>query len=219
MRGLIYETNDQTTLLAFLNAGACGSYGTVVEPCNCLQKFPSPQDYFYQSRGFSLAECYYKSLANPYQGLIVGEPLAAPFARPPGGAWVNLPANSVLSGVTNLTLQCAAGAPNRPIQQVDLFLDGTWLQTLTNIPPAAGNLLYVTINGCATNYTVPTNATIKSVASGLADILNQPAYAVQSKVQAVAYGDRIELQFTDINTPGAPNSRECQQLPSGRPPG
>ena len=140
-------------MLAFLNAGASGSYGTVIEPCAYPQKFPLPQDYFYQARGFSLAECYYMSLANPYQGLIVGEPLAAPFARPPVGAWINLPANSVLSGITNLTLQCTASTSNRPIQQVDLFLDGTWLQTLTNIPPAAGNQLYVTINGYPTNYT------------------------------------------------------------------
>jgi uncharacterized protein (TIGR03790 family) len=201
--GLIYQPNDHTTLLVFLNAGACGSYGTVTEPCNYLQKFPSPQDYFYQARGFSLAECYYMSLANPYQGLIVGEPLAAPFALPPSGAWVNLSTNSVLSGITNLTFQCTASASNRPIQQVDLFLDGTWLQTLTNIPPAAGNQLYVTINGCTTNYTVPTNATIKSVASGLTDVLNQPAYAQQSKVQAPAGGDRIILQSTNLNSPGA----------------
>ena len=202
--GLLYEpSGGQTILLVFLNAGASDSYGTVVEPCNYLQKFPLPQDYFYQFRGFSLAECYYMSLANPYQGLIVGEPLAAPFARPPGIAWVNLPANSVLSGITNLLLQCAASVSNRPVQQVDLFLDGTWLQTLTNIPPAAGNQLCVAINGCVTNYTVPTNATIKSVASGLADLLNQPAYAGQSEAQATACGDRIELQFTDTNTPGA----------------
>jgi uncharacterized protein (TIGR03790 family) len=201
--GMLYENTGQTTLLAFLNAGACSSYGTVTEPCNYLQKFPSPQDYFYQARGFSLAECYYMSLVNPYQGLIVGEPLAAPFARPPVGAWVNLPVNSVLSGITNLTFQCAAGATGRPVQQVDLFLDGTWLQTLTNIPAAAGNQLYVTINGCTTNYLVPSNATIASVASGLADVLNQPAYVLQSKAQAVACGDRIGLQFTDLNPPGA----------------
>jgi uncharacterized protein (TIGR03790 family) len=201
--GLLYENSyGQTTLLAFMNAGASGSYGTVVEPCAYPQKFPSPQDYFYQARGFSLAECYYMSLANPYQGLIVGEPLAAPFARPPVGAWVNLPANSVLSGITNLTLQCAASASDRPVQQVDLFVDGTWLQTLTNIPPSAGNQLYVTINGGTTNYTVPTNATIKSVASDLANVLNQPAYVLQSKAQAVGYGDRIGLQSTDTNTPG-----------------
>jgi hypothetical protein len=136
----------------------------------------------------------------------VGEPLAAPFARPPVGAWVNLPANSVLSGITNLMLQCNASASNHPIQQVDLFLDGTWLQTLTNIPPVAGNQLYVTINGCTTNYLVPSNATIASVASGLADVLNQSAYAGQAKAQATAYGDRIVLQSTDINTPGAQNS-------------
>ena len=201
--GIIYGNNDQTTVLVFLNAGASGSYGTVVEPCAYLQKFPSPQDYFYQARGFSLAECYYQSVANPYQGLMVAEPLAAPFARPPSGAWVNLPANSMLSGITNLTLHFSAVASNRPVQQVDLFLDGTWLQTLTNIPPAAGNKLYVTINGSVTNYTVPTNATIKSVASGLAGVLNQPAYAGRSKAQATAYGDRIELQLTDINALGA----------------
>jgi len=200
--GLIYQPNDHTTLLAFLDAGASGSYGTVDEPCAWLQKFPSPQDYFYQARGFSLAECYYQSLANPYQGLMVGEPLAAPFARPPVGLWTNLPANSVLSGITNLAFQCAASAPNRPVQQVDLFVDGLWLQTLTNLPPAAGNLLYVTINGCTTNYLVPTNATIKSVAAGLANVLNQPAYAAQSKAQAVAYGDRVVLQGTDLNTRG-----------------
>ena len=200
---MILNTPARPRLLAFLNAGACGSYGTVTEPCNYLQKFPSPQDYFYQARGFSLAECYYMSLANPYQGLIVGEPLAAPFARPPVGAWVNLPANSVLSGITNLTLQCTASTSNRPIQQVDLFLDGTWLQTLTNIPPAAGNQLYVTINGYTTNYTVPTNATIGSVAAGLADVLNQPAYTNLSEAQATVFGDRIMLQSTDTNTPGA----------------
>ncbi len=202
--GLLYEeSGGQTTLLAFMNAGACGSYGTVTEPCNWPQKFPSPQDYFYQYRGFSLAECYYMSLANPYQGLIVGEPLAAPFVRPPVGAWLNLPANSVLSGITNLTLQFIASASNHPVQEVDLFLDGTWLQTLTNIPPAAGNQLCVTINGYTTNYTVPTNATIGSVAAGLADVLNQPAYTNLSEAQATVFGDRIMLQSTDTNTPGA----------------
>ena len=107
----------------------------------------------------------------------------------------------MLSGITNLTLQCAASAPNRPIQQVDLFLDGTWLQTLTNIPPAAGNQLYVTINGCTTNYMVPSNATITSVASGLADILNQPAYARPSKAQATAYGDRISCNSPTLTRP------------------
>ena len=78
--GVIFGPNDQTSLLAFIHGGAAGSYGTVTEPTANAAKFPSPQNYFFQSRGFSLAECYYQSLDIPYQGLIVGEPLAAPFA-------------------------------------------------------------------------------------------------------------------------------------------
>src|SRR6185295_12397327 len=115
--GVIFEpdVHDHTTLLKFLYAGAAGSYGTVVEPCNYLEKFPSPQNYFYQARGFSLAECYYQSLTNPYQGLIVGEPLAAPFAQPPTGTWLGLPNNAVLAGTTNLSVQFTASAANRSV--------------------------------------------------------------------------------------------------------
>ena len=50
--GMIFENTDQTPLLAFLEAGASGSYGTVVEPCNYTAKFPDPMVYFYQNRGF-----------------------------------------------------------------------------------------------------------------------------------------------------------------------
>ena len=49
---------------------------------------------------------------------------------------------------------------------------------------------------------MPTNATIKLVASGLANVLDQTTYILQSKAQAIDYGDRIGLQFTDVNTPG-----------------
>src|SRR5262249_26499924 len=73
--GGLFENQGQTTLFEFLRAGATASYGTVVEPCNYLEKFPDPLVYFYQHRGFSVAEAYYQSVRNPYQGLFVGEPL------------------------------------------------------------------------------------------------------------------------------------------------
>ena len=100
--GDILENSGQTPLLAFLEAGACGSYGTVVEPCNYTYKFPDPMVYFYQNRGFCLAEAYYQSLANPYQGLMAGEPLSAPFARPGSAVWYSPAAGSVLSGPASL---------------------------------------------------------------------------------------------------------------------
>src|SRR5204863_9176811 len=116
--GGLISGSDHLNILALVNVGAAGAYGTVVEPCNYLEKFPSPQNYFYQARGFSLAECYYQSVTNPYQGLLVGEPLAAPFAQPPNGAWPGLPDNALLHGTTNLTLQLNSSTADRPVQQV-----------------------------------------------------------------------------------------------------
>jgi uncharacterized protein (TIGR03790 family) len=201
--GYIFELTDQTSLLAFLDAGAMASYGTVVEPCARVQKFPSPHNYFYQARGFSAAECYYLSVTNPYQGLLVGEPLAAPFAQPPGGTWSNLPANSVLSGTTNLALQFTASDLRHPVQQADLFIDGTFVQTLTNIAPRLNNVLNVTINGRSMNYTVLAGESIKSVTTGLTLVLNQTANTNATKVRAFAHGDRIELQSFDLTKAGS----------------
>ena len=190
--GVLFTWTGQTSLLAFLDAGAAGSYGTVVEPYPELEKFPSPRDYFYQARGFSLAECYYQSLQSPRQGLLVGEPLSAPFALRASGSWQNLPSGSLLSGTTNLELQLTAGDARHPIQQVDLFLDGAFLQTITNISPTPGNLLTVTLSGRGTNYVVPPNATLQSLAAGLAEAVH--SISGVSEVMASATGDRITLR-------------------------
>lgn len=200
--GDLFEQSGHTTALDYLIGGATASYGTVVEPCAYLAKFASPRNYFYQARGFTAAECYYQSLTNPYQGILVGEPLAAPFAAPATGAWQNLPTGAVLSGATNLTIQFTAPDAGRPIQQVDLFVDGLFARTLTNLPPRVNNLLYVTLNGLRTNYAVPANASLASVASNLALRLNQPAYSNLTKVEASRHGDRIELHGLDAAVRG-----------------
>ncbi len=199
--GAILENSGQTPLLAFLEAGASGSYGTVVEPCNYPQKFPDPVDYFYQMRGFSVAEAYYQSVLNPFEGLLVGEPLAAPFARPGSADWSSLTNGAVLSGQTTLSLTFTAAATNLPLARADLFVDGTFFQTMTNLPPAAGNVLSVTLNGFIINYIVPTNATLATAAAGLADALNQQSNLTQ--VLAFPAGDRIELQSLALSVPGS----------------
>jgi uncharacterized protein (TIGR03790 family) len=197
---ILSDNAGMLSILSFLAAGASGTYGTVSEPCNYLGKFPSPQNYFYQARGFSLAECYYQSVTNPYQGLLLGEPLAAPFAQSASGSWLNLPANALLTGTTNLSFQFTASDTNHPVQQVDLFLDGVWLQTLTNIAPTPNNALYVKLNGYTTNYTVLAGANLLSIASNLTARLN--AETSLTKVAASAHGDRIELQSTDSSKAG-----------------
>ncbi|MGE0383496.1 MAG: TIGR03790 family protein [Gammaproteobacteria bacterium] len=76
----------QMSALRWIDAGATGTYGTVVEPCNLLEKFPHPGVVIgrYLS-GDTLVEAYWKSVAMPGQGVFVGEPLAAPY-RPRGGS-------------------------------------------------------------------------------------------------------------------------------------
>jgi len=228
--GILFGGNDQTNLLAFINGGATGSYGTVAEPDNDTQKFPNPQVYFYQARSFSLAESYYQSLNVPYLGLMVAEPLAAPFAHPGNGKWstTNI-ANAVLNGTTNLSVKFGAADVNHPLQQVDLFVDGLYFSTLTNLAPGPGNLLTVTLNGYPITYTVPANSTLSTAAAGLAALINAATNA--TRVKALLHGDRIELQCiannpmtvpfyvangASANTPGL--SYSVSYLPASFPP-
>ncbi len=72
--------SGQMSALRWLESGATGSYGTVVEPCNFPQKFPHPALVIGRYiRGESLIEAYWKSVAWPGQGVFIGEPLAAPY--------------------------------------------------------------------------------------------------------------------------------------------
>ena len=73
---------NQMSALRWLEAGATGSYGTVVEPCNFPTKFPNPLLVLtYYRRGDSLVEAYWRSVAMPGQGVFIGEPLARPWGR------------------------------------------------------------------------------------------------------------------------------------------
>jgi uncharacterized protein (TIGR03790 family) len=200
--GVIFGSNGQTNLLTFINNGAAGSYGTVAEPQNDTQKFPNPQVYLYQARGFNAAESYYQSLNTPYLGLTVAEPLAAPFARTGSGQWGTNAASTVLSGTTNLSVQFSAHDSGHPLQQIDLFVDGVYFNTLTNLAPCPGNVLTASLNGYPVTYTVPTNSNLSTIAAGLATQINAATNATQ--IKATAYGDRIQLQSIATNPAAAP---------------
>ena len=78
--GGVLTGSGQMSALRWLEAGATGSYGTVVEPCNFPTKFPVPGIVIGRYlRGESLIESYWKSVAMPGQGIFIGEPLAKPF--------------------------------------------------------------------------------------------------------------------------------------------
>ena len=80
--GGMLTDSTQMSSLRWLEAGATGSYGTVVEPCNLTAKFPNPALLLnHYLAGETLIEAYWKSVAMPGQGIFIGEPLAAPYRR------------------------------------------------------------------------------------------------------------------------------------------
>ncbi|NYE62144.1 uncharacterized protein (TIGR03790 family) [Duganella sp. 1224] len=75
-------SDAQMSSLRWLEAGATASYGTVSEPCNYWEKFPNSLVLLrHYLNGDSAIEAYWKSVAWPAQGLFIGDPLAAPYAR------------------------------------------------------------------------------------------------------------------------------------------
>lgn len=75
-------SNVQMSSMRWLDAGATASYGSVSEPCNYWQKFPNPTVMMkHYLAGETVIEAYWKSVAWPAQGLLIGEPLAAPYCQ------------------------------------------------------------------------------------------------------------------------------------------
>ncbi len=119
-------TSSQMSCVAWLEAGATGSFGTVVEPCNFTAKFPNPAitlpHYF---RGQTLIEAYWKSVAMPGEGLFVGEPLARPWRD----ATIAFEA-----GVLTITTTLLAPGVDYDVQAGDTA-DGPWETVFTGSVP------------------------------------------------------------------------------------
>lgn len=79
--GADFSHGGQTKLTEAIRGGAAGSCGTVAEPLNYWMKFPVPAMHVHYAAGCSLAEAFFRSLAGPWQTLVVGDPLARPYAR------------------------------------------------------------------------------------------------------------------------------------------
>ncbi len=81
---------DQSKLSVWLRAGAAAAAGTVTEPKAIWTKFPHARLFAHYAAGCSVLEAYYQATASPFQLLIVGDPLLAPWSTPPGLALVRV---------------------------------------------------------------------------------------------------------------------------------
>jgi len=78
--GAAFDYQGQTKITAWIRAGATASSGTVVEPMSVWSKFPHARVFAHQASGCTLLESVFQSVRCPLQLLVIGEPLARPWA-------------------------------------------------------------------------------------------------------------------------------------------
>ena len=186
---------NQSTVWDWFRLGATAAYGTVAEPCAYEAKFPDPMIAFWYRRGFTAGEALAMSVRNPYQGLFAGDPLAAPFARPPSVQILSPEPGFRTEGPLPLVLSMKAHpARGAPPVYLDLYIDGKYVRPVTRPLSPTGNDLLVQIGEDSFSYTVAPDEDLYRAAAGLAWAVNSRG---NGRVKARAVSDRIELTVPD----------------------
>ena len=121
--GAIGEADGQTPITEFIRHGAAGASGTVTEPFAIQAKFPAPFVHFHYAQGCSLAEAFYQSLAGPYQLLIVGDALCAPWKKELTVLPGDLAPGSILKGSLRIS-PTTRSIDGITVGAFELYLDG-----------------------------------------------------------------------------------------------
>ena len=193
--GGAFNSAKQTKLTEFLRRGAAGSSGAVAEPYSFQEKFPVPLLHSAYADGCSLAEVFYQSVEYPYQLIIVGDPLARPYAR---FAKIGLEFPDTTrpwSGMVSVRPSVQAPADSG-IKAVELWVDGQRLSKA-----AVGEDIEIDTralaNGAHRLRLVAVQDSIietRSYARFDIQVRNSPAVvAIDPAPQRVTYGDDIKI--------------------------
>ena len=155
---------------AFVKAEITGIHGVVGDAGP--DAFPSYRDpaalLGKYTGGFSLAESFYTAL--PYlnwQNVVIGDPLCAPYAQRPV-IETAMDAGPV-KGIVPVRVTASSPIPGTTISRIDAYLDGQFKQTVY-APNSA--LIQLYIGEEVVSYTVPLNATLRTLLEGVADAVN-----------------------------------------------
>jgi hypothetical protein len=119
---------DQVPVTWWVQAGITGAHGTVAEPYNVA--FPDGFMLEPYVAGFNLAETFYQGIPFLYwMNLVLGDPLAQPYAVPPRATVVFPADGAVVSGPVRLAGSATTPAPEG-IRNVRLFADDALLATI-----------------------------------------------------------------------------------------
>jgi hypothetical protein len=120
--GMFEESAGQTPLSEFIRYGAAGACGTVCEPFAIQAKFPQAFVQAYYTAGYTLAESLYLSVTGPYQLLVVGDALCAPWIQRGAATLSGMQPGQRADGVQRL--QFEAGDARPAVAEVTWFVDG-----------------------------------------------------------------------------------------------
>lgn len=127
--GILHPRKGQTPLSELLRNGAAGASGTVVEPYAIQAKFPDPMVQVYYAGGATMVEAFYQSVLAPYQLLVVGEPLCAPWARAPQVQITGLAADEAIDAPRTITATFGDVPKDYSAAECQWFLDGVRVQS------------------------------------------------------------------------------------------
>jgi len=120
----------QTKATEWLKAGASGTAGSVVEPYSNPNKFPSARFFVHYASGCTMLESFYQSIACPLQILLLGDPLAQPYAVP---LTVKVLGAKTIS--TDFTFITKAESPLEGFElEYSFLLDGQVIQSFSTDP-------------------------------------------------------------------------------------
>ena len=123
-----WAKSGQTQLTDFLNAGAAGASGTVYEPFTIPWKIPNARLHAHYARGCTMAESFYQSVSNPFQLLIVGDPLCCPFGDFPKFKVTGLKQDATVTSSFTLGIKPSSNSPK--VRHYEIYFDGVFMTKL-----------------------------------------------------------------------------------------
>lgn len=104
----VLDNKHQTKMTRWIAAGATGTAGTVCEPMSYWTKFPNARFFNHYRMGCTLIESFYQSIRSPLQLMLIGEPLAAPWAPDASLRIAGIDPNELIDGPRPIDLHIQA---------------------------------------------------------------------------------------------------------------
>jgi len=197
-----FDMGGQTKLSEFLRHGAAGSSGAVAEPYAFQEKFPVPLMHAWYADGCSLAESFYQSVKVPYQLIVVGDPLARPFAAFADIQLKSPPLTRPWSGVVTIEANIQA-APGKPVARVEFWVDGQYQFDVPVDKPFPWDTRTVEDGSHAIRLVAIEDGGIETRSSTrfISRVFNSKhRVGIENVSRAIRYGDNVEISGS---APGA----------------